>query len=1222
MRLSYEAEFLPSPRPLTPRRRLGTSAAGSPPLVLALCALALGSLLLPSPAARAQEAAPELEWTRILGGDDYQFAGEIASDGSGGVYVAGSFEEGLDLDQDGDYELTSRGDYNRFVARYTPQGALLWFRHFEDESRDGGDNPTSDGDPFVFVGFHPRDGEDGATVYCNALAKYAPNGDRLWLRFLSNPAAAACGAHAFDSDVGPDGSTFVTGYVYPEADFDGDGVADVVRGDVGVSFVARYDGDGAFQWVRRVDGADVTSVVVAPDGLYVAGSVDEEGADFDGDGDVDVVAEHNDDIFFAKYTEEGALEWVRGVGGQQLSVNALAAGDGGLYATGSFYDSVDFDGDGEDEVTAQGDADGFVVKYDAEGALAWAAQQGSDYRDGWTEIEAVDGGVLVAGGGEVRINYSERYRSLVSRYTSAGERVWTLTAGGEGHSSFSSLVPGTGGFYLAGSFGGTLDLDADGDVEGATVRDTDAFVARFLTDAENAPPQAVDDAALVPVGTAVDVPVLANDTDPEGGPLTLLNVIEGGRYGEATVVGDAVRYVPEGRFYGRDRFTYAVTDEGGRVSEADVAVTLGSANGAPLALEDGAWLRYVNAEARSRGRPPEIAAHDDGVYLTGRFIGSVDLDNDGADDLVAPQDTASLVASYDRAGTLVWSTAIGAAAEVEVAASGPGGTVYVAGGFEGELDFDGDGTVDAATGGYDNEGFFIAQLGAGGVTWSAFAEAEASYSSSGDVRVRDIATDADGAVYVVGWFWELIDFNGEAAGGRLNTYAYSEVFVAKFDADGELAWAVQTEGMPNESISRGGAIAVGDDGVTVTGSFTKTVRFGEAGAVTNPGVYGDPGGEFVARIRDGAFAWVRAMPQPDDLYIADAVADGGTTYVAGGFTGDLDLDGDGQAELSSAGSYDAFVAAYGADGDVLWARRSASGDGDDGARRIGLYGGDLYVAGTGEGGADFDGNDGDELLLAGPFLARYATDGAFVEVQPARHVALPTPADGRVYASGSLDEATADVDGDGDPDVVGTGLYVVGLEPPSASVPLPVELAGLEAVLDGGAVRLSWRTLSERDASAFVVERRSGAQAPWVEVGRVEAAGDVGRAYAWRDDAPPPGADRLAYRLRQVDRDGTTTYSPEVLVERAVPRRLTLYRNYPNPFNPTTTIRYDLPAAQRVRLAVYDVLGREVAVLVDGMETAGRKRVVFEAANLPSGTYLYRLEAGSFTQVQRMLLLK
>ena len=725
----------------------------------------------------------------------------------------------------------------------------------------------------------------------------------------------------------------------------------------------------------------------------------------------------------------------------------------------------------------------------------------------------------------------------------------------------------------------------------------------------------------------MDVPVLANDTDPEGGPLTLLRISEGARYGEATVVGDAVRYVPEGRFYGRDRFTYEVADAEGAVDEADVTVTLGSADGAPFALGDGAWLRYVNAEPLSYPGFPTIAASDDAVYLTGHFTGGLDLDSDGADDLTAPREGATFVAGYDPGGALLWSTAIGAPSlrnpvEVSVMAPGPGGTVYVAGEFEGELDFDGDGTIDAATGGYDNEGFFIARLGAGGVAWSAFAEAEASYSSSGDVRVRDIATDADGAVYVVGWFWELIDFNGEAAGGRLNTYAYSEVFVAKFDADGELDWAVQTDGMPNESISRGGAIAVGDDGVTVTGSFTKTVRFGEAGAVTNPGVYGDPGREFVARIRDGAFAWVRAVPQPDNLYIADAVADGGTTYVAGGFTGDLDLDGDGQAELSSAGSYDAFVAAYGADGDVLWARRSASGDGDDSARRIGLYGGDLYVAGTGEGGADFDGNDGDELLLAGPFLARYATGGAFVEVQPARHVALPTPADGRVYASGSLDEATADVDGDGDPDVVGTGLYVVGLEPPSASVPLPVELAGLEAVFDGEAVLLSWRTLSERDASAFVVERRSGAQAPWVEVGRVEAAGDVGRAYAWRDDAPPPGTDRLAYRLRQVDRDGTTTYSPEVLVERAVPRRLTLYRNYPNPFNPTTTIRYDLPAAQRVRLTVYDVLGRKVAVLVDGMETAGRKRVVFEAANLPSGTYLYRLEAGSFTQVQRMLLLK
>ncbi len=92
--------------------------------------------------------------------------------------------------------------------------------------------------------------------------------------------------------------------------------------------------------------------------------------------------------------------------------------------------------------------------------------------------------------------------------------------------------------------------------------------------------------------------------------------------------------------------------------------------------------------------------------------------------------------------------------------------------------------------------------------------------------------------------------------------------------------------------------------------------------------------------------------------------------------------------------------------------------------------------------------------------------------------------------------------------------------------------------------------------------------------------------------------------------------------EAEVPGEYVLEANYPNPFNPQTVIPYVLPSTSEVRLTVYDVLGREVTVLVDGTMAAGRHEVVFEAGNLPSGVYLYRIEAGSFSTVRQMLLLK
>ena len=100
--------------------------------------------------------------------------------------------------------------------------------------------------------------------------------------------------------------------------------------------------------------------------------------------------------------------------------------------------------------------------------------------------------------------------------------------------------------------------------------------------------------------------------------------------------------------------------------------------------------------------------------------------------------------------------------------------------------------------------------------------------------------------------------------------------------------------------------------------------------------------------------------------------------------------------------------------------------------------------------------------------------------------------------------------------------------------------------------------------------------------------------------------------------DGADEGAAEV---QEVPTEFALESNYPNPFNPQTTIRFSVPESAQVRLIVYDVLGRQVRVLVDGTREAGTHEVVFEAGNLPSGTYLYRLEtpAGSFVQTMQLV---
>jgi len=92
--------------------------------------------------------------------------------------------------------------------------------------------------------------------------------------------------------------------------------------------------------------------------------------------------------------------------------------------------------------------------------------------------------------------------------------------------------------------------------------------------------------------------------------------------------------------------------------------------------------------------------------------------------------------------------------------------------------------------------------------------------------------------------------------------------------------------------------------------------------------------------------------------------------------------------------------------------------------------------------------------------------------------------------------------------------------------------------------------------------------------------------------------------------------------ESQIPTKFSLEQNYPNPFNPATTIAYSIPKESQVSLKIYDVMGREVVEVVNGRQSAGSYNVEFDASSLASGTYLYKLTAGEFISVKKMVLLK
>ena len=116
--------------------------------------------------------------------------------------------------------------------------------------------------------------------------------------------------------------------------------------------------------------------------------------------------------------------------------------------------------------------------------------------------------------------------------------------------------------------------------------------------------------------------------------------------------------------------------------------------------------------------------------------------------------------------------------------------------------------------------------------------------------------------------------------------------------------------------------------------------------------------------------------------------------------------------------------------------------------------------------------------------------------------------------------------------------------------------------------------------------------------------------------------ENISYRLKQIDNDGQFEYTKTIEVDFGTPSKFELSQNYPNPFNPTTTIRFSLPAAGNVKLTLFDILGQEIKTLANEFKEAGVHTLNFDAQNLNSSIYLYRIEAGSFVQTRKMILVK
>jgi photosystem II stability/assembly factor-like uncharacterized protein len=208
----------------------------------------------------------------------------------------------------------------------------------------------------------------------------------------------------------------------------------------------------------------------------------------------------------------------------------------------------------------------------------------------------------------------------------------------------------------------------------------------------------------------------------------------------------------------------------------------------------------------------------------------------------------------------------------------------------------------------------------------------------------------------------------------------------------------------------------------------------------------------------------------------------------------------------------------------------------------------------------------------------------------------------------------------------GAAVGILGTILTTTNGGLPVELASFSASEVNNSVVLSWKTETEVNNYGFDVERAS-ANSGWQKIGFVAGSGNSNspKNYTFTDN--PSGGSSFSYRLKQIDVDGSFKYYDAVTINLSASSQPQLLQNSPNPFNPSTIIKFYIPNTSDVTIKIYDILGREVTTLINQQTTAGYHNVYWNGKNsrgedVSSGVYLYRLTAGSFSETKKMNLLK
>ncbi|MBI2967293.1 MAG: SBBP repeat-containing protein [Bacteroidetes bacterium] len=440
---------------------------------------------------------------------------------------------------------------------------------------------------------------------------------------------------------------------------------------------------------------------------------------------------------------------------------------------------------------------------------------------------------------------------------------------------------------------------------------------------------------------------------------------------------------------------------------------LGGQRGAAQSLQ---WAKSIGSNVGDMGY--SITTDGSGnVYVTGYFSNTADFDpGPGTANLISVGAEDIFIAKYDAIGNYIWAKNIGSTGYdgARSIAVDDSGYVYITGDFRGTADFDpGPGTTNFTPIGVSG-GFLAKYSASGNYLWAIIID------SPGDDRGYKITIDDSNKVFITGFFQGTTDFDPSAGIANLTIVGGYDIFVAKYDANGNYLWA-KSIGSANTDF--GYSIAV-DDSVNVytTGVFNGTADFDPGVGTYNLTSAGSPD-IFISKLDAlGNFVWAKKIGGTSgDESFSITTDTSGNIYSTGYFQGTVDFDpGTGTYNLTATGLEDIFISKLDASGNFLWAKAMGGTSSDEGFSITTDWSGNVYTTGYFEGTADFDPGTGQYNLTAtnnnifiskldssGNFFWAIAMGGAFSE----RGLSLATDGMGNVYTMGYF-QGTADFDPD------------------------------------------------------------------------------------------------------------------------------------------------------------------------------------------------------------------